>query len=139
MSKVFFRKGYKYQLAEDYQIQVDIIRSKDATDIVTEFIDLQKDGFLIIKKGYASDGASGITIDTKNFMRGSFVHDALYQLIRKGHLGTKWRLQADNELKRICREDGMSKLRSWYVYHAVRRFAKFAALPENRKKILEAP
>ena len=138
-SRIFYRCGYKYQIAKEYQIQVNIMRGKDAHDISTEFIDLKKDGRLIIKAGYSWDGPSGCTIDTKNFLRGSLVHDCLYQLIRQSQLGMRWRLQADIELKRICREDGMCKLRCWYVYRAVRRFAKFAALPENKKKVLEAP
>jgi len=107
--------------------------------IVTEFITLFTDGMLLIRKGYAWDGASGPAIDTKNIIRGSLVHDALYQLLRQGNLDMSWREQADKDLKRICLEDGMSKLRAWYVYKCVRGFARRAAMPKHKKKVYTAP
>ena len=59
---------------------------------------LNTKGHLIIKRSYAWDGPSGPTIDTKNFMRGSLVHDALYQLMRHEHLSSdEWRAVADLE------------------------------------------
>ena len=134
-----YRKGYKYQLEKTYRVDTNIKRDDDAPNISTEFIMLNSGGRLRIKNGYAWDGPSGPTIDTKNFMRGSLAHDALYQLMRQGHLDIKWREQADKELKRICLEDGMSKIRAWYVYKSVRLFAKPAALSSNRKKVFTAP
>lgn len=91
-------------------------------------------GLLTMKKGYAWDGPSGPTIDTKNFMRGSLVHDALYQLMRNGQLAPQWREGADQELRRICREDGMNRFRAWYVLQGVRKGAGFAARPGTREK-----
>ena len=64
-------------------------------------------------------------------MRGSLVHDALYQLIREGELGPGQRRMADGLLHEICLADGMSYLRIGWVYLAVRvfgrRFAKHRA------------
>lgn len=78
-------------------------------------------GVLHIDRGYAWDGPSGPAIHTANFMRGSLVHDALYQLMREGHLAaSRYRDDADKELKLTCLEDGMSSLRAWWVYHGVR-------------------
>jgi len=134
--KIKYRSGYKYQLAEEYQIQVSIIQSED---IKRDFIELTPEGILTIKKGYAWDGPSGPTCDTPNFMRGSLVHDALYQLLRNEVIGEEWRDEADEELRRICREDGMSKIRSNWVYYAVRKWGKVAASPESKKKIHQAP
>ena len=74
-----YRKGYKYQLADDYTIQID---TKPPEEIETQFISLSIDGLLTIKDGYAWDGPSGPTIDTPNFMTPSLVHDAIYQLMR---------------------------------------------------------
>jgi len=62
------------------------------------------------------------TIDTKTFMAGSLAHDALYQLIREGILPPFHRHRADIILRDMCLKDGMSKLRAWYVYRAVRAF-----------------
>ena len=136
-----YRSGYKYQLAKDYQVKVAIILEKDvpADDATKEFLELKRDGRLIVKTGYAWDGPSGPTIDTPSFMRGSLVHDALYQLLRSGDIGQEWRDEADEELRRICRKDGMSRLCSNWVHWAVRKFGKMAADPASRKKIHKAP
>jgi len=115
--KVQYRQGYKYQIATDFEFDTYVFPNRD---IRTEYIRLSTDGKLWLKRGYCWDGASGIAVDTKNFMRGSLVHDALYQLIREGHLNRKvWKIKADKELRRICILDGMSKFRAWYVYRAV--------------------
>ena len=132
---------YKYQLAETYKVKTKIRFNKEiSTPDQPVFITLRKDGVLKIKAGYSWDGPSGPTVDTKNFMRGSLVHDALYQLMRSKKLPLKYRKYADSLLRDICREDGMSKLRSWYVYKAVRWFAgKSAELPGKERKIYTAP
>ncbi|HMV99895.1 MAG TPA: DUF1353 domain-containing protein [Acidobacteriota bacterium] len=120
-------RAYKYQLVEDYEIQINIIPPRD---LIFKFVVLTSQGKLWIKKDYAWDGPSGPTIDTKNFMRGSLVHDALYQLMRLGELDYKvYRQRADELLRDICREDGMSSFRSWYVYQGVRLFGESSARP----------
>jgi hypothetical protein len=63
-----------------------------------------------ISKGYAWDGPSGPTIDTGNFMRGSLIHDALYQLMRTGNLPTSFRERADLLLRKTCIDDGMRRV-----------------------------
>jgi hypothetical protein len=89
-----------------------------------------------LKKSCAWDGPSGPTIDTKGFMRGSLVHDGLYQLMRDGLLDhEEYRKDADLLLKAICLEDGMSRFRAWYVYHGVRLFAGSAATPRPRNPV----
>lgn len=117
MSQILYRAGYKYQLAKDYTIQTVI---RPLQDVVTPFILITVDGLLTVKTGYAWDGPSGPTVDTKNFMRGSLVHDALYQLMRSRLIDCGWREKADEELRRICMEDGMSWLRAWWVFKGVR-------------------
>ena len=136
MKQIRYRSGYKYQLVEEYTVSVEIHPN---ARIDTDYIALDPDGLLTIKNGYAWDGPSGPTFDTKNFMRGSLVHDALYQLMREEFLPASCREQADLELHRICREDGMSKFRAWYVLLGVRKGAGFAASPESRKPVLSAP
>jgi hypothetical protein len=131
-----YRSGYKYQLVEEHQVKVGVLPKND---IKTDFIELSTEGMLIIKKGYAWDGPSGPTIDTPNFMRGSLVHDALYQLLRNELIDEEWRDEADEELRRICCEDGMPKICARWVYTAVRKWGKVAASPESKKKIHKAP
>ena len=131
-----YKSGFKYQLSRDYGIQTSIFPDKD---IYTRFTELSISGFLIIKSGYAWDGPSGPAIDTKNFMRGSLVHDALYQLIREGLLNIKFRIPADKELIKICLEDRMWKLRTKWVYFAVKTFAKRCARVGHKRKTITAP
>ena len=121
-------RKYKYQLVNDYSIQIPL---RPDIDIEIKFVCLNSDGLLTVKKGYAWDGPSGPTIDTKSFMRGSLIHDALYQLMRTEHLN--YRLQrkaADDLLRKICLEDGMFSFRAWYVYKSVRIFAEKNAKPQ---------
>lgn len=134
--KIKYQAGFKYQLVEDYNCHTSI---RSVEDIDTYFVRLKKTGKIDIRKGYAWDGPSGPTIDTKNFMRGSLVHDALYQLIRLGLLSVSWRKFSDNELYQICREDGMSVFRAWYVYRGVRRMGHLSTSTSAKKKVLIAP
>ncbi len=124
-------KKYKYQLVKPFSIKTKI---KVESIVNTDYLRLTKAGKLTVKKGYAWDGPSGPTFDTLNFMRGSLVHDALYQLIRDGHLDYNTREPADKLLRDICLEDGMSRLRAWIVYHGVRTFAGGAAKPRDPKE-----
>ena len=135
MTKIKYRDGYKYQLVEDCVLETCI---RPPEFIYTAFIRLDTDGVLSIKAGYAWDGPSGPTIDTKDFMRGSLGHDALYQLMRDGLLDQSWREAADQELVRWCAEDGMPAIRRAWVYAGVRLGGGgFAAT--GPRSILEAP
>lgn len=117
----------KYRLDETYRIFTAVM----GFDIHTEFINLTADGWMEIRKGFPWDGPSGPTWDTKNFMRGSLVHDAFYWLLRKRHVPAWVRIHADVLLRCMCLTDGMSKLRATYVYRGVNSQAMFAALPEG--------
>ncbi len=132
-----YKKGYKYQLVQDYTVQTAV---KTGRFVLTSYLKLTSDGLLTISAGYAWDGPSGPTIDTKNFMRSSLPHDAFYGMMRNGLLDRdKWRKVVDEELRRMCREDGMSWFRAWYVYLAVRRGAVRSASADARKPIITAP
>jgi hypothetical protein len=132
----YIKGDFKYQLDEDYKFKTEIIPDKD---ISTYFIYLSTNGDCLVRKGYAWDGPSGPTIDTKDFMRASLEHDVKYELMRKELIDEKWRQVADIELKNTALEDGMSEARAEYVYVFVRDFGKSSADPKNRKPILTAP
>ena len=137
MAKPYIRytDGWKYQLDEDYSCATGIQGHAAATSYIT----LELDGNLTIKAGYAWDGPSGPTIDSKDFMRGSLVHDSLYQLIRDKHIPESLRDDADALLRKQCEEDGMWSVRAWWVYKAVRAFGKDAVGKGGRHAILYAP
>jgi len=139
MQCVSYKNGYKYQLVEEYSTNIPI---KPDEDIHSDsgFIDLSQQGLLIIKRGYAWDGPSGPTLDTLNFMRGSLVHDALYQIMREGKLNNvTYRKPADKLLKDMCKADGMSSLRAWWVFKGLRMGGDPAADPDNKRPVIKAP
>ena len=90
--------------------------------IDTEYIKLEGTGKLTIAERYAYDGASGPTWHDKTNMKSSLIHDALYGLMREGHLDKSYRKYADELFRQMCLEDGMGKFRAWYYYNAVRIF-----------------
>ena len=132
-----YRADYKYQLANDYAQNISI---KPKENIETSFINLDSEGHLLIKSGYAWDGPSGPVIDTEENMRASLVHDALYQLMRNQELSKrKYRKAADQLFKDMCKEDGVSNFRASAYYKALRKFGKPAASPQNKKVVHTAP
>ena len=133
---ITYRKGYKYQLVETYQIQTDLF----GYEIDTVYIALTKNGLLTIRVGYTWDGCSGPTIDDETNMRGGLVHDAFYQLLREGLLPSEYRHLADHLLKQICLEDGMNPIRAAYYFEGVEHFGSSAAQKGNNPyPILVAP
>jgi hypothetical protein len=126
VKQIVYRDKYKYQLQNDY---IHELKHTFNCNAVNDYIVLLPNNVLTIKKGYAWDGPSGPSIDTKNFMRGSIVHDALYQLMREGLLPNSHKDKADKELQFVCLEDGMSAFRAFYVYQAVKYFGKPATDP----------
>ena len=139
-AKISYRDSYKYQLAEDYTIEVSVRPADQNENTDTKFIAITTDGSLTIKQGYAWDGASGPARDTKNIMRGSLVHDAIYQLMRQKKVSAEeWRKEADKDLRKMSRADGISWFRAFLMYRAVRRWGALAADPASRKVIETAP
>lgn len=144
-SLLYKKVEWKYQLVTSYQrkLPVHMIFPFGQESIITPYLKLEDD-VITLSKGYAWDGPSGPSIDTKNFMAAAAVHDALYQLIGYGFFGVElWqisraRMLADKALRKICLEDGMSRFRAWYVWKAVRFFGgKWATKKSNL--VLSAP
>lgn len=135
--RIKYRSGYKYQLAADYSIKTDV----KARKLVDEaFIGLTKAGTLTIRKGYAWDGPSGPVIDTKENMRASLVHDALYQLLRLEFLtGKANRKRADKTFEKVCVADGVPKPIARTYYLGLRVGGEPFADPKNKKRVRKAP
>lgn len=135
--KIKYRTGFKHQLYEPYTVKINI---QPSTNIDLDYVALNTLGLLTVKKGFMWDGASGrLTVQTKTIKRGAMVHDSAYYLFRSGNLSLKLREVADLEFKKICLEDGMCRIRAWYVFKAVRWFGAKAADPLNKKQIITAP
>ena len=96
-------------------------------------------GLITFRRGYAWDGPSGPTIDTKNWMRASIVHDGFYQLMRESLLPQSFRKRADQIMHEMLRADGMSRARARMSYLGVRAFGARAARPQKPKPLEYAP
>lgn len=134
-NSIHYRDGYKYQLAADYEVITDLRPDKV---IISNFLMLQPDGLLFIMAGYAFDGPSGPVIDVKEFMRASLVHDALYQLMREGKLPQRFKPMADQEMMKICIQDGMSYPLARIAYEGVEHFG-YSSCEKQERKLLTAP
>jgi len=113
--------NWKYQLAETVTFQTRIYPERT---LRTDWITLHPNGSLILEADYCWDGPSGPAFDTQNFMRGSAVHDALFQLMKLGLLSTEWFKESNRELIRWCKRDGMWAIRRRWVYWAVQRYGR---------------
>lgn len=131
---IYYKKRikYKYNLCSNYEYETGI---KVAVPKKLKFLEITADGKLFMLKGYSWDGPSGVAVDTKTSMQGSLVHDALYQLMREKVLPQSDRKRADEILKEVCIDDGMSKVRANYMYYAIR----LAGAPFAEPEILQAP
>ncbi len=120
--------GYKYESLETETVITEIV----GMEIDMRYITLWESGQLFIRERYAWDGASGPTWDDKTNMRGSLVHDALYQLMREGHLDRIYRRYADELLREICLADGMWKFRADVWFWFVRKFGEKYSMPQKK-------
>jgi len=134
---IAYTTGYKYQLRKEYVFFTGI----DIEEIIeTPFLKLDTTSYLTIKKGYSWDGPSGPTADypKAHVMRGSLIHDALYQLMRWKLLPQTDRPVVDELMRDTFVEDGMWRWRAAMWYKSVRALASGAADPEARKEIFYA-
>lgn len=143
-----YKEGYKYQLYETYAVKTGI----EGFSCKTDFLHLFSDGTLVIYKGYAWDGATGVP-DFKFMLRASLVHDALYQLIRLGLLPTCMKKKADVLFSAVCKESALSLYKDSMLpdhilhtmvehacsvlYKGVEWFGSYGLGPE--REIIEAP
>ena len=132
-----YSKGFKYQLRKTCVVTIPALASY--AGISTRFISIGKGGRLVIRAGYAWDGASGPTIDTLSSMRASLVHDALYQLMRMGVIHEGFRKIADDLLCGIGKKDKMWvwRVHAWHKILSV--VGASNAKKGNVKKVIKAP
>jgi hypothetical protein len=110
-------KEFKYELLTTYRINVGNIPNMACSP--GPYIKFIYPHTLCILAGYRWDGAT-YAWDTKETMRASLVHDALYQAIRMRALPLVYRAKADELFLHILQADGVSYIRAVYMYAAVR-------------------
>jgi len=138
MGKIFYQRlpRWKYRLESKYQVSVGFYEQKAERGNAFVWLD---HGLLTISEGYAWDGPSGPTFDTRKWMRASLVHDALYQLMREDHLPREMRKVVDQLMRAHLLEDGTSRFKAWYSYRGVRMFGAAAAQRRPEPGTLTAP
>lgn len=79
-SKLRYIGAQKYRSIESFWVMCNLRPHKE---INLHAINLTRDGLFYLAPGYSSDGPSGPTIDTKDFMPGAMGwHDPCYELLR---------------------------------------------------------
>lgn len=135
---ITYRSGYKYQLASNYSVPTGFTIDVAIDD--GHFLKLDPDGRLHILKGYAWDGPSGPVIDTKENMRASLVHDALYQLMRNQFINPdQYKKPADKLFEKICIEDGVPDEIASFYYLGLKIGGHPATNAKNKKVVHIAP
>jgi hypothetical protein len=126
---------YKYQLAATIHFDTGI----KGYSFIATYLGMTPSGTLIIREGYIWNGASGPTFDTMDSMKGSLIHDALYECMRRGLLPLTIREKADRILHDVCTSEGMLKKRADLWYDMVQKFAEGSARPgtEMKDKVLD--
>ncbi len=125
----YWKIPWKYELCSTYDYESPAFAKFDA-NVKKEWYEIGQDS-MVISENYAWDGPSGPTLDTSNAMRGSLIHDALYQAIRTGDLLMKHRKIADKIFRQVLKEDGMNLIRRNLWYWCVRRFGEKHARPPD--------
>lgn len=131
----YIKKLVKYTLTRDHICYTQIKGYVGKTD----FIEIDEQGVMLIRKFYGWDGCSGCTWDDDTNQTPGLHHDAKYQLMRIGILPQSCRGIADSELREECRARGMGRFRAWYYFEGVDHFAKYAAKYGTEPKEQSAP
>lgn len=125
-------RAWKYRTTRDFSMDTGLRLPKTLTG-AGGYLTLygadwpERKGILSISAGYAWDGPSGPAIDDATNMRGSLVHDALYQFMRSELLPQSYREEVDALFHKMLLQDGMNSFRAWYYHWGVCKFASFAA------------
>lgn len=131
-----YSEGYKYQLEALYACETPVTGTLIEDDLFT----LYESGLLVIRRGFAWDGASGPTFDSKSSMRASLVHDVFCVCMRDGRLSyEKWQDTVNEFFRQQCIEDGMWKWRAG-LWHAAVELADAGNPDQGRDRVvLTAP
>lgn len=131
-----YSEGYKYQLEALYACETPVTGTLIEDDLFT----LYESGLLVIRRGFAWDGASGPTFDSKSSMRASLVHDVFCICMRDGRLSyEKWQDTVNEFFRQQCIEDGMWHWRAG-LWHAAVELADAGNPDQGRDRVvLTAP
>lgn len=102
---VHYKTGYRHVLQKQYEQWVASAGIYPVEPGGNAFVQLTIDGRMIIREGYAWNGASGPAYNDVAFVRPSLGHDALCQLWELGVIDDAGRAAADRLLGKMLRHD----------------------------------
>ena len=123
-----YTEGYKYRLEEPVTIVIPFLVPDfpiEKEEEKKEMVQV-KGQILEISKHYSWDGSSGIP-DTKCNLYASLIHDAWYQLIRRGLVCPSTRILADTWYGELCRINGVPSPISKLYAKVLKKFGLRAA------------
>ena len=129
-----YRKGFKYQIAEDLILQTSF---RPESNIYSDFCCLTMNGELLLKRGFAWDGASGPVVDRKSNMIAGAGHDGLYRLMRKGLLDHNLWPEADAMFAKWLKDNGAWALTIKIDSLGLKIANGAAANPSNKAKVYQ--
>lgn len=142
---IFYRAGYRYQLAADYTYELPspfapFCAGVQIPEPLNPFFLILPSCALVAFRGYAWDGASFfLARDTRTTIRSTLIHDVITQAIRLGILPPECRHLADLTMYRVLIEDGTVQAEAWTWYQAVREFGAGSVLESAERPVLTAP
>jgi len=135
--RILYAAGYKYQMRMN---AVAESRIRPGKLINHEYFSISVDGVILVRRGYAWDGASFIAIDDPGTIYASVFHDAGYQAIRLQLLDPVWRKELDRMYESLCIEGRVNPARAKAHYAALRiGGGYYNARPESDYPTLIAP
>ena len=134
-------QGFRVEETWEYPTKIAVDRI-----IRTEWVDLVQ-GLLVMKRGFCYEGSVPgpkwflrfLGILGRKSKRGYCAHDALFNLMKNGHLEPFWKEEADKLMHEIHLRDGMAKPAAKVVYRSVVAFGASSIDPANRVKVQTAP
>lgn len=138
-ARIHYISGYHHKLLGAVTFDLSEYGLRPVGSVTgNSFVRISAEGMLHISDLYSWDGSSGVQ-DTRSSMRASLVHDALYQLMRLGVLPPTARSAADHVYWRLCREDGMGRVRAWIRRVGLWLFGEPASRLGRVKPVQTAP
>ncbi len=124
-------RKWKYELRgkEDFAVPGKLFAPLGTVKHGRDLYEIANDS-LVVRPGYAWDGASGPTIDSPSSMRATLLHDVVYQICRTHAMEPGQRKEirrwADREFRHLLRLGGMWAWRRWLWWLGVRCAARAA-------------
>ena len=135
-------------IGDDIQLHLGGVSALETKDTLIQIMHTPTGIRLIIKRFYASDGMSvpllvipliAVWVPRRKRVIPGFIHDAFYELMRKGLLARSNRAYADAVLYHLCVASGAPRWIARMFYAAVKHFGKRYTLGSQRRKTEYAP